>query len=248
MVKRVVVSLSAIFKESRRLGLVGSAPTVGVTHKKTNRDNLRAVVPSKTELTAIIAAATEHGPFWRAFVLTAIFAGLRASELRGLRWTDVDPINGTIHVAQRADAKGRIGKCKSQAAYRTIPISTEVCEALRIWRLQCPHGELGLVFPNSRGGVFNYRNLIRRGFEPIQLSARVVARQGDAKYGLHSMRHSCASLWIESGFNPKKIQALMGHSSIQMTYDTYGHLFVDADADQRAAARVQHALLGQGGG
>jgi integrase len=119
---------------------------------------------------------------------------------------------------------------------------------LRIWRLQCPHGELGLVFPNSRGGVFNYRNLIRRGFEPIQLSARVVARQGDAKYGLHSMRHSCASLWIESGFNPKKIQALMGHSSIQMTYDTYGHLFVDADADQRAAARVQHALLGQGGG
>jgi integrase len=64
------------------------------------------------------------------------------------------------------------------------------------------------------------------------------------KYGLHALRHACASLWIESGYNPKQIQRLMGHSSIKVTFDVYGHLFSDADADQRAAEGVQARLLG----
>ena len=51
-------------------------------------------------------------------------------------------------------------------------------------------------------------------------------------------------LWIESGYNPKQIQKLMGHSSIKVTFDVYGHLFADNDADQRAADDVQTKLLG----
>jgi integrase len=64
------------------------------------------------------------------------------------------------------------------------------------------------------------------------------------RYGMHSLRHACASLWIESGYNPKQIQRLMGHSSIKVTFDIYGHLFADAEADQRAAESVQNRLLG----
>ena len=65
------------------------------------------------------------------------------------------------------------------------------------------------------------------------------------RYAMHALRHACASLWIEQGHNPKQIQVLMGHSSIQLTFDTYGHLFKDADADQRAAESVQLRLLGK---
>jgi integrase len=65
-----------------------------------------------------------------------------------------------------------------------------------------------------------------------------------AKYGLHALRHACASPWIESGYNPKQIQRLMGCSSIKVTFDVYGHLFADANADQRAAENVQARLLG----
>jgi integrase len=64
------------------------------------------------------------------------------------------------------------------------------------------------------------------------------------KYGMHALRHACASLWIESGKNPKAIQVLMGHSTIQMTYDVYGHLFADSRADQKAAEDIQFRLLG----
>lgn len=62
--------------------------------------------------------------------------------------------------------------------------------------------------------------------------------------GLHALRHACASLWIERGHNPKQIQTLMGHSSIKVTFDTYGHLFADSEADQRAADGVEVRLLG----
>ncbi|MFX8907106.1 tyrosine-type recombinase/integrase [Acinetobacter baumannii] len=60
---------------------------------------------------------------------------------------------------------------------------------------------------------------------------------------MHYLRHDCASLWIESGYNPKQIQRLMGHSSIKVTFDIYGHLFADADDDQRAAEAVLSRLL-----
>ena len=65
------------------------------------------------------------------------------------------------------------------------------------------------------------------------------------RYGLHALRHACASLWVEQGHNPKQIPTLMGHSSIKVTsIPTYGHLFADAEADQRAAEGVEFRLLG----
>jgi len=139
-----------------------------------------------------------------------------------------------------------------------------VVNALREWRLLCPKGDLALVFPTGSGNVESHSNIVQRGFDPIQVSAGVVTSKeakdkygqpifGEdgrpttvpaGKYGLHSLRHACASLWIENGMNPKRIQKLMGHSTIQMTFDTYGHLFTDAEGDQRAAEDIQVRLLG----
>jgi integrase len=64
------------------------------------------------------------------------------------------------------------------------------------------------------------------------------------KYGLHAMRHACASLLIAQGWQPKRLQAFMGHASIKLTYDVYGHLFTDAEGDQKAMAKLEGALLG----
>jgi integrase len=63
------------------------------------------------------------------------------------------------------------------------------------------------------------------------------------KYGLHAMRHACASVLIDQGWAPKRIQVFMGHASIKLTYDVYGHLFKDADGDQKAMAKLEGALL-----
>jgi integrase len=258
MIKRVMRSLGGIFKEARRRGLSNAAPTLGLDLDLPERDDPRPVIPTKLELQAIISAATvRQSRFWRPLVLVAVFCGLRASELRGLRWADVDFDTRQINVSQRADASHRIGKLKSKAAYRSLRLSTLVLNALREWKLLCPKGDLGLVFPNGIGKVESYANLIDRGFGPIQIEAGVTAQKEGldaagapvlvtvAKYGLHALRHACASLWIEQGHNPKQIQTLMGHSSIKVTFDTYGHLFSDAEADQRAAEGVETRLLGK---
>jgi len=93
-----------------------------------------------------------------------------------------------------------------------------VLNGLREWKLICPKGELDLVFPTGAGGVESHSNIMQRGFQPLQVAAGIVDETGAAKYGLHALRHACASLWIEQGMNPKRIQKLMGHSSIQMTF------------------------------
>lgn len=107
------------------------------------------------------------------------------------------------------------------------------------------------------GKVESHANIIEHGFGPIQIAAGVTAQKEalDAdgkpvrltigKYGLHALRHACASLWIENGHNPKQIMTLMGHSSIKVTYDVYGRLFADAEGDQKAAEDIQVRLLGK---
>lgn len=265
MIKKIIRSLGSIFKEARRRGLSNVAPTVGLDLDLPERSDPRPVIPSKGELQAIIAAATARASrLWRALVLVAVFCGLRASELRGLRWADVDFEGRLISVMQRADASHKIGKLKSKAAYRSLRLSPLVLNALREWKLACPKGDLDLVFPNGLGKVESYANLIEHGFGPIQIAAGVttlapvlddagkpvINNAGEpvmrevARYGLHALRHACASLWIEQGHNPKQIQTLMGHSSIKVTFDTYGHLFADDEADQRAAEGVELRLLG----
>lgn len=274
MVRRVIRSLGGIFKEARRRGLSNLAPTSGLDLKLPDRDDPRPEIPTKAELNAIINGATGR---WRPVILVAIFCGLRASELRGLRWADIDFETKRLNLTQRADASHKIGKLKSKAAYRSIPCPPMVLNALREWKLVCPKrttgakdaaGEpvkvLDLVFPNGLGKVESHSNLIERGLEPILIAAGlcetrpVMDKDGKpvldpagepkvtvaGKYGMHSLRHACASLWIEQGHNPKKIQTLMGHSSIKVTYDVYGHLFADSEADQKAAADIEQRLRG----
>jgi integrase len=262
MVRRVVGSLGAIFREARRRGLSNVDPTAGLKiDRPEERDDPRPVIPTKLELQAIIAGAAAR---WRPLILVAIFCGLRGSELRGLRWTDVDFEGRQISVTQRADAFHKIGRLKSKAGYRSIPCPPMVINALREWKLVCPKGDLGLVFPTGNGKVESHSNIAQRGLNPILVSGGMTAlvpvldesgkpiinnagepvMRDAPKYGMHSLRHACASLWIENGMNPKRIQKLMGHSTIQMTFDTYGHLFTDAEGDQRAAEDIQVRLLG----
>src|SRR6516165_8767018 len=80
---------------------------------------------------------------YRPLLLTAIFTGLRASELRGLRWEDVDLPHAKLHVRQRADWYNKIDKPKSESSERTVPLTPIVVNTLREWKLRCPKGEHG---------------------------------------------------------------------------------------------------------
>jgi integrase len=115
---------------------------------------------------------------------------------------------------------------------------------LREWKLACPKGDLNLVFPRTTGTIQATTSLNRRGFAPVQVAGGVVDEDGRPKFGLHAWRHFAASIFIEQGWTPKKVQTILGHSSIKMTYDTYGHLLESREDDQEAMAQLQARLLG----
>ncbi len=125
-----------------------------------------------------------------------------------------------------------------------MPLAPIVVTTLREWRLACPRGDLDLVFPNGAGKVESHSNIVNRGFQPLQVRADVVTADGKPKYGLHALRHAAAALFIQQGFGPKRIQVIMGHASVQMTFDRYGYLLDRADDDGEAMAQLQARLLG----
>ncbi len=258
MVRKILGSLSSILTDAQERGLVVQNVVRGLRSRrqrgkdrradKRQRGKLRIAVdiPSPDEVRAIIAQLDGR---WRSLFLTAIFAGLRSSELRGLRWPDVDLKRNELHVRQRADRYSKMGPPKSEAGERTIPLAPMLANTLREWKLVCPKGELELVFPNGVGRIESHANIVNRGFIPVQIAASIVTAEGKAKYtGLHKLRHFYASWCInrhaDGGLElPLKIvQARLGHASVQMTADRYGHLFPRGDDGAELAAAEQAFL------
>jgi len=251
MAKKVLVALKATLKDAKRRGNVAQnvAADVSITsHGRINpKLEIGRDIPTRDEIQRIIDAATPGKG--RALLLTAALTGMRASELRGLRWSDVDLSRRQIHVRQRADRYRKIGAPKSAAGTRTIPIGDMVVNTLREWKLQCPKGSENLVFPTRVGTVEHYPNVVQKYFTPALLAAGVVDNKGKPKYGgLHALRHFYASWCInrrkDGGLElpPKTIQARLGHASIVMTLDRYGHLFPSHD-DGAELAAAERALL-----
>src|SRR6516162_7877050 len=249
MAKKVLGSLKSLLRDAKRRGNVAQnvASDVSITMDKRHKRKLEVgvAIPTPEEIRAIVDAL--HGR-WRPLILTAIFTGLRSSELRGLRWQDIDFRKAELKVRQRADRWSEIGRPKSHFGEREVPIPPFVLNTLKEWKLHC--GDKEFVFPNGKGNVEDHANIVRRGLIPAQLKAGVVKKKGKAKYtGLHALRHFYASWCInrrEDGgleLPLKTVQARLGHASIQMTADTYGHLFPRGD-DGKELAKAERELLG----
>lgn len=282
MVRKVLVSLGSLLSDAQERGLVirnavrekSKGRQTGKDKRLERRQKGRLKVgidiPARHEVKALLASLSGK---WRPLLITAIFTGLRASELRGLRWSDVDFDKRELHVHQRADRFNAIGRPKSEAGERTVPLPPSVINTLKEWKLACPKrptgdmskdGEpiavLDLVFPNGIGNVESLANIINRGLIPAQIEAGITVpsdktdEDGNvimaAKYtGMHALRHFYASWCINRtqdgglGLPPKVVQERLGHSSIIMTMDVYGHLFPRGDdADEMSAA--EKSLLG----
>jgi len=241
LVKKIMVSLRAVLADAVEREWINHNVGAEVKVKRSNgRDRKRIVIPTKDEIRTIITKAPESH---RTMFTLAIFSGMRISELRGLAWTAVDLDRKLIKVTQRADEYGELGAPKSRAGEREIPMAPIVFEALTAWKALGYSSAEELVFPNSVGKIQNYSNIYNRVFKPMLVANGIVDEDGDAKFGIHALRHAAASLFIEQGWNPKKIQTLLGHASINMTMDVYGHLFESPDEDAAMFEKLENDLL-----
>lgn len=250
---KAVRALSSIITEAQRRGLVAQNVAKGVKVIRSNREKKKIVVPPKQDLRAMMDEAAADFPDFRPLLLTAIFAGLRSSELRGLRRSDVDLRTAEIAICQRADQWGEIGPPKSQAGHRTIPIPPLLVSVLREWILRAPPSPLGLLFPNTQGGVRLHSNMLNREYWPLQVAAGLWEPTGRrdedgqpnvrARHDFHSLRHATASAWIKQHVDLKRLTTWLGHASVQTTLDVYGHLIRDQHGDAAIVAAAQADLL-----
>jgi integrase len=228
MARKVLATLKAILAENKI--------TLEVTIGKDSRRHKAPIKPLKPKeivrlLSVLEAKEGRAWLRWRALVATAIHTGMRPSELRGLPWDAVDLKSSRIEVMQRADEGGRIGAPKSAAARRKIDLPPSLVTLLREWRMQTTSD---LVFANGAGNPESLANIHNRCWTILRSEAGI-----DTSHKLYALRHYHASALIDDGANPKEVQAEMGHSSIQVTFDVYGHLFHDDEAEQRRKQRAE---------
>ena len=240
MAKKCLTTLRSIISVAQERGLVQHNVARDVKLRRSERHDPDRVFPTKDEVRALISQApSRHQPL----IMTAIFTGMRMSELRGLTWDAVDFDRSIITVRRRADRYCDMGNTKSRSGRREIPMGPALARALKEWKIACPIGELNLVFPNGAGKVETHSNIFNRVFKPLMLACGVVNEEGAPRFSLHALRHAAASLFIEQGWPPKKIQTMLGHSSITMTFDVYGHLFHDPAKDVGLMGEMERGLL-----
>jgi integrase len=189
-----------------------------VKRKKAARVN--RVVPLQYE--TVEAIANGMSPKFRAIIWTGYYTAMRPSEVLGLSIRQVDFEKGRLLVDQQISrSKSELTKktLKTKKSYREIALSSDLSEILKDHIDKFGLGPEGLIFQNRDGKEMRYKNacnLFREHARPHGVPKGT---------NLHVLRHTCVSVLIGEGAQPKEIQELCGHESIMETMDTYGHLF-----------------------
>jgi integrase len=180
---------------------------------------------------------------YRPLVATALFTGMRISELLGLSWDDVDLDAGTVHVRTQL-SRGRPGvpptrvPPKTRAAVRDIPLVPQLAETLRVKRAGAPEAAVGWVFASQAGTPLGLRNAQRRGL--ARAATRAGLENGDwPPIRFHDLRHTFAShLIVDLGLDVAQVSRILGHAQITTTLSVYTHLFDDARHAQDLKAKM----------
>jgi integrase len=197
-------------------------------------------VLTKEELVRLLQHATPG--LYRTLFETAAFTGCRHNELLALRWTDCDLELGTVTIRRSLTwpklpgegSRPRFYDPKTKAGRRTLPLPAGLVHQLKRWKLQCPKGELGLVFPTADGLPLRRSVVLRYGLRPA------CRRAGLRQISVLTLRHTFASTLLSDGAALAEVQKLMGHAHATTTLRTYTHFIPrsETDAVSKFAAAV----------
>lgn len=239
-IRKTIVTLGSVLKHAARSKYCEYNPSVDlpeVPQEEVRREEKRVRYFDHEQAVKLIAAADKKNQKIGTLIFVAIFTGLRQGELLGLEWPDVDLDQSVIHV-RRSFNHNKVRDTKSEASYRTVDLGKEAVRRLREWKIACPPTERNLVFPSNVGNHINARNLYNRVYKPLLEKAEL------PDLTFHELRHTYATLMLDNGVDAKRLQAQMGHTTIDLIYKTYGHLI--EDRDRTAANSLEQRVLGAG--
>ncbi len=229
-------TFSKILKIAVIDGLISRSPCVGIDlPKQTSPDEMRFLEPAQIEA---LADAIESR--YRALIFSAAYTGMRWGELAALRVSRLNLLKGTVEVKESlSEINGYLHVQPPKTGKpRTLSLPRSLSEML---------GEHIGGYPSTDGYVFSSpegkplrRNFYKRHYLPALLKSgldpglclctdRSCKLRHRPLYRFHDLRHTCAALLIAQGAHPKEIQERLGHSTITLTFDRYGHLFPNLD-------------------
>lgn len=226
-IRNTLMPLRAIFRRAVSRTDLAVNPTTGLELPAVRGRRDRIAAPE--EATRLLAALPERD---RGLWATAFYAGLRRGELRALRWEDVDLAAGTIQVRRSWDDQAGAIEPKSGAGVRSVPVPAVLRDHLDEHKIRSGR-DGGLVFGSTASAPFTASNLRKR-------AKTAWARAELPPITLHECRHTFASLMIAAGVNAKALSTYMGHSSVTITLDRYGHLM---PGNEEEAAGLLDAYL-----
>jgi len=224
-INKTLTTLGTVLKYAVKAKLLDSNPISLVERPKLealeySEDKEKVQFLTPEQIRPFLAEA-EPG-LYQTLLTTAVMTGMRQEELLALRWGDIDWVTGQMLVRRtlsRDNGEWKFYDPKNKTSRRNIDVDPSLLLELKKWRLRLGKSELDdLVFPSPTDGPLHRSTLYKRGFLPA------IRKSGVPRVRFHDLRHTYASLLIDQGEHPKYIQTQMGHSSITVTMDVYGHL------------------------
>jgi integrase len=237
-------TLSKALKQATDDGLIPRNAAASVKPPQARREEMQPL--SRDQVRTFLD--TVRGERMEALYVLAVTAGLRQGELLALKWEDVDleGANPTLEVRRSlSETRGRRSFVSPKSGHvRLLRLSWRAVSALRVHRKRQLEERVrkaglwedrGLVFPSEVGTPMSGRNLYRA------FKIRVKRASLPQTLRFHDLRHTCATLLLRQGVNPKFVQELLGHADISLTLNTYSHVLPDMGD---AAASGMDAALG----
>lgn len=240
-VRRIRAVLSQCLDQGIRWGAVNRNVASLTRTPKTVRTEGRTLTPDQAKHLINTLKGHRHEALYGLMLVT----GIRRGEALGLMWTDLDFTSGVLRIRRQLKREGGAlvtSDTKSARSRRSINLPAPMLAGLlahseRQQEEQCAAGrswiDSGFMFTSLVGSPIEPRNL-HREFK------KVCERAELGNWHLHELRHSAASLMLAQGIQIQVVSRVLGHASIRMTADVYGHIL---DPDREAAADVTGAML-----
>ncbi len=237
--------LKMALKKAVELNYIIKNPCEFVELPKQENKETKALSPAQTLKFLEYAKHSKHGLIFEF----AIVSGMRPEEYLSIQWSDVDFSRNMVSV-QRALVwkKGggfKFDNPKTKKSRRSISMPEDLMKKLKDhrrrqlkYRLKLGQAfkNLDLVFVSDVGTPIHYRNLTLRYYQEILEQIKL----DEEGFVLYSLRHTCATLLLIAGENPKVVSERLGHSSVRITLDTYSHLL--PDLQQNASDKLETML------
>ena len=226
-INQIISSALTLAKEQK---LLSSNPADACALPRVEHREMRTLPVE--QLTSFLREAKETGVYEMYYIELA--TGLRRGELLGLKWQDIDMVNGTIRVQRqvaRIDGEIVEAPLKTKNSYRNVSIGPDAIEVLKEQKKKV--GDSEYVFPSPNGGPISPDSV-------LNMLHRVLERAGLPKIRFHDLRHTFATLALQNGVDIKTVSGMLGHFSAGFTLDTYAHVTTSA---QREAANTMGSVL-----